>query len=110
MKKDLEGTIEKIAAFMAIEPDDELRAITLEHASLPFMQQHKDRFDDAMMRQKSEETVLPIGSDSTKVRAGQVGVHELGAETVEAINRLWREMVTPVTGFDTYEALISSLA
>jgi len=110
MKQDLEGTIEKIAAFLGIQLDDELRAITLEHASLPFMQRHKDRFDDAMMRAKTEETIVPAGSDSSKVRAGHVGVHDLSAETVEAIGQLWRGMVSPATGFDTYEALIDSLA
>lgn len=109
MKEDLEGTIEKIAAFMDIELDDELRAITLEHASLPFMQRHKDRFDDAMMRQMSEEDGMPAGSDSSKVRAGLVGVHELSQETVDSIHAHWREVVEPVTGFATYESLIASL-
>ena len=109
MKQDLEGTIEKIAAFMGIELDDELRAITLEHASLPFMQQHKDRFDDALMRRQSEESLLPSGSDSSKVRAGLVGVHDLSQDVIDGIHARWRETVEPVTGFATYEALISSL-
>lgn len=109
MKNDLEGTIEKIAAFIKVELDDELRAITLEHASLPFMQRHKDRFDDALMRAVTEESVLPAGSESSKVREGKIGVHNLSAETVESIDQLWRDIVTPVTGFDTYEALINSL-
>ena len=110
MKQDLEGTIEKIADFMGVELDDELRAITLEHASLPFMQQYKDRFDDAMMRAHSEKTELPPGSDSAKVRAGKVGVHDLSDDTVAAIRTRWTELVTPVTGFATYEDLIASLA
>lgn len=109
MKQDLEGTIERIAAFIGIGLDQELRDITLEHASLPFMQKHKDRFDDALMRARSEKSVLPAGSDSTKVRAGQVGDHGLSDETVETIAGFWREFATPVTGFDTYEALIDSL-
>ena len=109
MKDDLESTIEKIAAFIDIELDDELRAVTLEHASLPFMQQYKDRFDDAMLRKLSEETLLPPGSDSAKVRTGQVGVHEFSGSVVDEMATLWREMVTPDTGFDSYEALIDSL-
>ena len=60
--------------------DDELLAITLEHSSLAFMQAHKDRFDDAMLRARSEEEVLPPGSDSAKVRAGQVGEFEFSEE------------------------------
>lgn len=109
MKADLEGTIERIAAFIGIELDDELRAITLEHASLPFMQKYKDRFDDAMMRSYSEESVLPLGSDSAKVRAGKVGDHALSQDTVAMIHDKWRDLVAPVTGFDSYEALIDSL-
>ncbi len=109
MKEDLEGTIEKIAAFIDVELDDELRAIALEHCSLPFMQQHKDRFDDALMRARSEESVLPPGSDSAKVRAGKVGLHELSDATVTAINQRWTDVVAPVTGFESYETLIESL-
>jgi len=110
MKQDLEGTVEQIAKFVGIELDDELRAITLEHASLPFMQKFSDRFDDAMMRRESEAELLPVGSDSTKVRVGKVGVHHLSDETVAAIDKLWLEIVEPVTGFDSYQALIDSLA
>ncbi len=109
MKEDLEGTIKKIAAFCDIKLDDELRAITLEHASLPFMQKHNDRFDDAMLRELSEQTLLPPGSDSAKVRAGQVGVNSLSDKTVSMIDKLWKENVTPLTGFETYETLIASL-
>jgi hypothetical protein len=87
----------------------ELRAITVEHSSLPFMQAHKDRFDDAMMRRLSEESILPLGSDSAKVRVGNVGDHELSADTVAAIMTKWRELVAPATGFDNYETLIESL-
>lgn len=109
MLGDQEGTIEEIASFIGIELDDELRALTLEHSSLAFMQENKDRFDDALMRALSEESVLPPGSDSAKVRAGRAGDHGLSADTVEMINSRWRELVTPVTGFESYESLIASL-
>ena len=100
----------KIAAFMDIDLDAELLAITREHASLRFMQKHRDRFDDAMMRALTEKTVLPSGSDSSKVRVGKMGDHELSTETVAHIQDLWSEHVTPVTGFATYNELIASLA
>lgn len=109
MKEDLEGTIEQIAAFVDVDLDDELRAMTLEHASLPFMQQYKDRFDDAMLRRLTEETLLPPGSDSAKVRAGKVGVHEFSEAVIKKLDEIWQETVKPVTGFDSYETLIESL-
>lgn len=109
MKEDADTAIRRIADFIGVDLDDELFAITREHSSLPFMLRHKDRFDDAMMRAHTEKTVVPPGSDSSKVRAGKVGVHDLSAETVAAIDQLWMDIVTPVTGFDSYQQLIDSL-
>ena len=109
MREDLEGTIRRIAAFIDIALDDELLAITLEHASFDFMNRHKDRFDDAMLRALSEESILPPGSDSAKVRAGKVGATTLGDQVIAALDQAWQEHVTPITGFASYEALIATL-
>ncbi len=110
MNQDLDGTISKVAEFIGIELDDELRAITTEHASLGYMLQHKDRFDDAMMRSLTER-MLPKGSDSAKVREGKVGGHRdaLSNETVSLLDEKWKKEVTPVLGFDSYDAMIRSL-
>ena len=73
------------------------------------MLNHKDRFDDAMLRELSEKTSLPSGSDSAKVREGKVGVNDLSEETIEMLEKLWRDNLASVTGFETYESLIASL-
>jgi hypothetical protein len=109
MKADHEGTIRQIAEFAGIALDDELLAITLEHSSLAFMQAHKDRFDDAMLRARSEEEVLPPGSDSAKVRAGQVGEFEFSEEVKRRFESLWTEHLLPVTGYQAYDDLIADL-
>ena len=109
MIEDLDGAIQKIAAFMDIELDKELWEIVKEHASLAFMKRYKDRFDDAMLRRLSEQTLLPAGSDSAKVRVGKVGLHHFGPRVVEQLDQVWKSIVMPVTGFDTYETLIASL-
>ena len=109
MKLDLASAIDKIAAFMEIEVDQELLNITKKHSSFRFMTEHKNRFDDAMLRKQSEEQVLPEGSDSAKVRIGEVGAHELGKEAIAAVNEKWEEVVAPLTGFATYEDLVDSL-
>ena len=71
MKRDLSGTIERIADFTDIKLDDELKEITEEHASLKFMLQHQNKFDDLLMRKMSEKVAsLPPGSDAAKVRVG----------------------------------------
>jgi hypothetical protein len=108
MTADPEGHIRRLAAFCGVPLDDELLALTLERSSLAYMLAHKDRFDDALMREVSERRCgLPPGSDSAKVRKGGVGGHaaELTPEVAAAIDAKWAEIVAPATGFADYAAL-----
>ena len=103
-----EATIRRVAAFAGIPLDDELLALTLERSSFAFMLEHKDRFDDFLMRTASETRCnLPPGSDSAKVRKGGSGSHrqELSPEVSAALDAKWAEFVTPATGFADYAAL-----
>lgn len=112
MKRDLSLTIQRIADFIDIELDFELREITEEHASLAFMQRHKDKFDDLLIRELSErEAFLPLGSDSSKVRVGKVGEHSqhLSDEVSDEIDQIWKEEMSDKTGFENYRTLIESL-
>jgi hypothetical protein len=107
-----EAHIRKLAAFCQIPLDDALLAITVERSSLAFMLQHKDRFDDLLMRTLSERRCnLPGGSDSAKVRKGAVGGHraELPAEIGAALDAEWTRLVTPKLGFADYAALEADL-
>jgi Sulfotransferase domain len=107
-----EAHIHRLAAFCGIALDDALLALTLDRSSLSFMLQHKDRFDDFMMRSMSEARCnLPPGSDSAKVRKGGVGGHrqELPDEVSAAMDAEWAELVTPKTGFADYAALEAEL-
>lgn len=113
MKLDLSGTIERIADFIGIGLDDELRKITEEHASLRFMQAHKNRFDDRLMRELSERLAsLPPGGDSAKVRAGKVGEHarHLGDGIAAEFDAIWRQEITARFGFPSYRALTEALS
>ncbi len=100
--------IRRIAHFIDVELDDALLAITLEHSSLAFMSEHKDRFDDAMMRRRSEEVAdLPEGSDTAKVREGKAGSGAtLSAEIREELDTLWREEITEQLGYASYQAIL----
>jgi aryl sulfotransferase len=112
MKDDLVGTIRTVAAFMDITLDDELLAITEEHASLAFMQQHKDRFDDKLMRERAVAVAgLPADSEASKVRDGEVGLSReaLGADAVRELDELWQERITKELGFSDYAAMIATL-
>jgi hypothetical protein len=108
MTADPEGHVRRLAAFCGVPLSHELLALTLERSSLGYMLQHKDKFDDAMMRELSEARCnLPPGSDSAKVRKGGVGGHrtELPAGIGAELDARWAELVAPATGFADYAAL-----
>jgi hypothetical protein len=112
MKADPERNIRALARFCGIALDADLLRLTLEHSSLAFMLAHKDRFNDKLMREHSEEVAgLPKGSDSAKVRKGAVGEHkqEMTPEIAARIDSVWLELVTPKTGFADYAAFAAAV-
>lgn len=112
MKNDLPGTIKKVAAFMEIDLDDELLAITQEHSSLAFMQKHNAHFDDKLMRERSISVAgLSPNSDSSKVRSGQVGEsrQQFGTEVSAELEAIWHEKITRELGFEDYASMIAAL-
>ena len=113
MKRDLPGTIRRVAAFIGTELDEELLEIVTRQSSFAFMLAHKDKFDDKLMRERSERlSGLPPGSDSAKVRKGEVGEHrqELSPEISAGLDEIWRREITPRFGFAHYEDLAAALA
>jgi hypothetical protein len=112
MQADLPGTIRTVARFSGIPLDDELFEVVLRQSSLAFMLAHKDKFDDRLMREHSERIAgLPPGSDSAKVRKGEVGAHryELTDEIRAALDQIWREEIEAKFGFPSYEALCEAV-
>ena len=112
MSQDPAGHIRRLAEFCGLQLDDELLALTLRHSSISFMLEHKDRFDDAMMRRMSEARCnLPSGSDSAKVRKGGSGGHtqELPAQLSAKLDAMWTERVTPKIGLADFAAVEAAL-
>lgn len=106
MKEDLPGTIERVAHFTGVALDAGLRDTALQHASFAFMKARGDRFDDRMMRERSERVCgLPTGSDSTKVRVGRVGEHRKGvpAPILAELDRVWAREIEANLGFASYD-------
>jgi hypothetical protein len=113
MNRDLATTVRRVAAFVGIDLDADLFEIVTRQSSLAFMLAHKDRFDDRLMRERSELLLgLPPGSDSAKVRNGQVGEHvrELPSDIVAELDDIWREEIQSALGFESYESLTAALA
>lgn len=99
--------VQRLAAFCGIALDDALLALTLEHSSLAFMLNHKDRFDDKLMRELSESRGgLPKGSDSAKVCKGEIGgaAREMTPEIAALLDDVWRETIPQKLGFADYAA------
>ena len=112
MHLDLESTVRRVAAFAGIALDDELLRLVVRHSSLEFMLAHKDKFDDRLMREHSERVAaLPLGSDSAKVRRGEVGGHlrELPPEIASELDGVWREEIEAKLGFPDYASLAAAL-
>jgi hypothetical protein len=112
MKTALAPEVRRIAAFIGLALDPALEEIVLEQASLQSMTAHKDKYDDLLMRERSEEVAgLPEGSDSAKVRRGVVGsfARELPATVIADLDAIWRDVVTPRFGARSYAELVAEL-
>ena len=97
---------------LVITRSEMLRVLHDEHKLsdhfIAYMLAHKDRFDDAMMRELSEMRCgLPPGSDSAKVRKGGVGGHkvELPAQVAADLDAKWAELAAPATSHADYASL-----
>lgn len=113
MLADGEGTVRRVSDFIGLGADEPRIAVTCEQSSFASMREHKDKYDDAMMRALSERMCdLPPGSDSSKVRAGTTGSHrtELSDALLAELDATWRETIGVQFGIPTYEALLAELA
>jgi hypothetical protein len=112
MRQDLLTTVQRIAAFIDCQLDEDLLAIVMHKSSLKFMQEHKHHFDDHLIRTARDAVCgLPPGGDSSKVRTGNVGDHtrELSKEVHAECDRIWKEEIEATLGFSSYAALRAAL-
>jgi len=108
MRRAPEEMVRRVADFAGIALDDELLELVLAQSSFEFMLAHKERFDDGMMRERSEKVSrLPPGGDSSKVRRGEVGAHrdELGDDVAAELLDVWREAIEAEFGFPDFAAM-----
>jgi hypothetical protein len=113
MKDDHEGAVRRVAEFIGFGDEDERIAIACQESSLASMKAHHDKYDDLMMLEHSEVVCdLPLGSDSSKVRSGEVGAHrvELSERLVTDLDATWGETITADLGIPSYETLLEMLA
>jgi len=108
IKTDLAGTIERVAKFIGIELDDDLKQIVVKQSDIKFMQEHKDQFEDHLIRKaRSAAMRLPLDGQLNKVRNGQVGEAMLKVpdEIKNELDSIWQSEITPKTGLNSYDDL-----
>jgi hypothetical protein len=112
MKTDLSRTIERVAAFIGIELDDELKQIVLKQSDIKFMQEHKNQFEDHLVRKaRSAAMKLPLDGQLNKVRNGQVGESRkfVPEDIRKELDITWREEITARIGLKSYDDLKKEL-
>lgn len=112
MKGNLAETVRRVADFNGIALDDALFELVVQQSSFDFMVAHKDRFDDKLLRQRSEKIGrLPPNSDSSKVRKGEVGSHlyELTPALHQQLDAIWQRTIEPVLGYRSYQEFQQAL-
>lgn len=99
MKRDHKASIQKIAAFLGIEPGPDQWPTILEHTSFPWMKRHEEKFELS-----SAGDVAPL-TPGAMIRQGEAGKAESDGMTKE-ISRHLRELgsriCTDVAAVDWY--------
>jgi len=112
MKADLPQTIERVAQFIGVSLDDELREIVLRQSDIKFMKEHQEQFEDHIIRKaRSAAMGLPLDGKLNKVKNGQVGESKLAVpdEIKKELEDIWREEITSRFGLNSYEELRKEL-
>ena len=113
LQASFEPAMERIAAFMEIDLDDELAAIVRRQSSLAFMQEHGSHFDDHFLRQQRDPVMgLPPGGSSSKVSSedSRAARPQPSQALIADMQLRWDRDVTPATGLENYEQLMSQMA
>lgn len=111
MKEAPGGHVVRVAEFCGIEADDVRIDLAVRCSSLDFMLEYADRYDDALLRKRSEEVLdLPAGSETAKVKAElPPGAFDLSSSAREKLDRKWQETILPTTGLASYAEVLTSL-
>jgi hypothetical protein len=112
MKQDLSGTIEKVAEFMEIDLDDELKDIVIRQSDFKFMNEHNRKFDDHIVRDMRNAVCgIPADGMTSKVKNGNVGEAKLQVpeQVMAEFDKVWRAEITASIGLKSYEDLRKEL-
>ncbi len=112
MIENLPGTVERVADFMEIKLDDELKDIVTRQSDFHFMKEHNDKFDDHLVREtRNTACGIPTDGTTSKVKNGKVGESQNGLpdDVKAAFDSIWNERVTSDVGLRSYDDLRKEL-
>ena len=112
MKHDLSGTVERIAEFMEIKLDDELKGIVVMQSDIKFMAEHNHKFDDHIVRDiRNAVCNIPPDGATSKVKNGNIGESRtlVPMEIMDEFDKIWQEEITTKIGLNSYEELRKEL-
>lgn len=118
LHEDLPACVAMISQFLNLGQDDpELQRIAVEQADINHMKKFPTKYDEHMLKLATNARCgRPPhaglgGGNSGKVRDGKVGGNKgkLSPAMREAIEQKWREVMTPLTGFDSYQEMRKSI-
>jgi len=114
MKDDLEREVGKIAKFISTDKHDftapEIIKGATERSTYQFMKDNEGKFDEKLSKlSRNEPCGLPkdAGMGGGKIKEGKSGKGKLSLsnDLRAAIHAKWIEVVTPITGCETYAEL-----
>lgn len=113
MKRDLPGTVDRVAAFIGGGYDRPTRDLATRQAGFDFMKARQAQFDDHFAREQRDAVCgLPPGGESTKVRSGDTGQGAALAtpEIAASFAARWHDTMTAEFGLRSYGDLVEALA
>jgi len=112
MKQDLPGAVERVAEFMEIELDDELKDVVVRQSDFKFMNEHNHKFDDHIVRDTRNAVCgIPADGTTSKVKNGNVGESKIhvSQEAMDEFDRVWQKEITTTIGVKSYDDLRNEL-
>lgn len=113
MKADLPSAVERIAAFMELPLDDQLKEIVVRQSDFKFMSAHNRQFDDHVVREtRNAACNIPPDGTTSKVKNGNVGDSKLHVppEIMAEFDEIWDQEITANLGVSSYDELRQVLA
>uniref|UniRef100_A0A7S3C4D2 Sulfotransferase domain-containing protein n=1 Tax=Haptolina ericina TaxID=156174 RepID=A0A7S3C4D2_9EUKA len=117
IQADLRGTIKQMCDFVGVSPTAALVDKVAERTSLEWMTEHSAKFDDHMLYERQVRLGrwgFQLNPPTSKVNLRPKSLEgkrnsELSDETIAGLRADWKRLVTPETGFETYEDMAAAL-